>query len=76
VQRGTLVGDGPGKPGHDGWEHPARLPLGLIGQSIRRLEDVRFLTGRGRYVADIDFVRQPHAVRLRAMWDGDDDEGA
>ena len=25
-------------------------------------EDARFLTGRGRYVADIDFVRQAHAV--------------
>src|SRR5882724_1041911 len=25
----------------------------LIGRSIRRVEDARFLTGRGRYVADI-----------------------
>src|SRR6266436_2910801 len=33
-----------------------------IGQPVRRKEDVRFLTGRGRYVADIDFVRQAHAV--------------
>ena len=33
-----------------------------IGQPVTRKEDVRFLTGRGRYVADIDFVRQTHAV--------------
>src|SRR5215470_15230852 len=33
-----------------------------IGQPVTRKEDVRFLTGRGRYVADIDFVRQAHAV--------------
>jgi aerobic carbon-monoxide dehydrogenase large subunit len=33
-----------------------------IGQPVRRKEDARFLTGRGRYVADIDLVRQTHAV--------------
>lgn len=33
-----------------------------IGQSVTRKEDARFLTGRGRYVADIDLVRQAHAV--------------
>src|SRR5712691_7188682 len=33
-----------------------------IGQPVTRKEDVRFLTGRGRYVADIDFVRQAQAV--------------
>jgi carbon-monoxide dehydrogenase large subunit len=33
-----------------------------IGQPVRRKEDARFLTGRGRYVADIDFVHQAHAV--------------
>jgi aerobic carbon-monoxide dehydrogenase large subunit len=33
-----------------------------IGQPVTRKEDARFLTGRGRYVADIDFVRQTHAV--------------
>ena len=42
---------------------------GLVGQPIRRLEDRRFLTGGGRYVADIaspgalylHMVRSPHA---------------
>src|SRR5438309_10699727 len=41
----------------------------LIGRSLRRLEDARFLTGNGRYVEDIDVsgqafaqvVRSPHA---------------
>ncbi|MBV9199280.1 MAG: xanthine dehydrogenase family protein molybdopterin-binding subunit, partial [Alphaproteobacteria bacterium] len=33
-----------------------------IGQPVTRKEDPRFLTGRGRYVADVDFVRQGHAV--------------
>src|SRR5476649_547123 len=40
-----------------------------ICRSVRRLEDGRFLTGRGRYVGDLDaigclhgsFVRSPHA---------------
>jgi len=40
-----------------------------IGRSVQRLEDVRFLTGRGRYLADIDcpgalwghVLRSPHA---------------
>jgi carbon-monoxide dehydrogenase large subunit len=33
-----------------------------IGQPVTRKEDPRFLTGRGRYVADIDLARQGHAV--------------
>jgi carbon-monoxide dehydrogenase large subunit len=41
----------------------------MIGQPVRRREDVRFLTGRGRYVADVPLetalhvavVRSPHA---------------
>ncbi len=35
-----------------------------IGQPVTRKEDARFLTGRGRYVADIDLVRQAYAVLL------------
>jgi aerobic carbon-monoxide dehydrogenase large subunit len=35
-----------------------------IGQPVARTEDPRFLTGRGHYVADIDLVRQAHAVFL------------
>jgi aerobic carbon-monoxide dehydrogenase large subunit len=33
-----------------------------IGQPVTRKEDFRFLTGRGRYVADIDLVHQAYAV--------------
>src|SRR5271167_2524427 len=33
-----------------------------IGQPVTRKEDARFLTGRGRYVADIDLARQAFAV--------------
>ncbi|MBS0522853.1 MAG: xanthine dehydrogenase family protein molybdopterin-binding subunit [Proteobacteria bacterium] len=44
----------------------------LIGRSVLRLEDIRFLTGRGRYVADIadpdalwgHVLRSPHAHAL------------
>jgi aerobic carbon-monoxide dehydrogenase large subunit len=35
-----------------------------IGQPVIRKEDIRFLTGCGRYVADIDLVRQAYAVFL------------
>ena len=33
-----------------------------IGQPVTRTEDPRFLTGRGRYVADIDLARQAYAA--------------
>jgi len=33
-----------------------------IGQPVRRVEDQRFLTGRGRYVDDIDLPQQAFAV--------------
>lgn len=48
----------------------------LIGQSLRRFEDARFLTGRGRYMADarrwdeaaLVVIRSPHAhARLGAI---------
>ena len=38
----------------------------VIGQSIRRLEDARFLLGEGRYVADIDVARQLYGHVLRS----------
>ena len=49
---------------------------GGIGAAVRRVEDRRFLTGRGRFVADLalpgelhcTFVRSPHAhARLRGI---------
>ena len=48
----------------------------MIGAAVRRVEDGRFLTGSGRFVADLSFpgelhcaiVRSPHAhARLRAI---------
>src|SRR5271170_3077498 len=37
-----------------------------IGQPVRRVEDRRFLTGRGHYLDDIVRTRQAHAVMLRS----------
>jgi carbon-monoxide dehydrogenase large subunit len=37
-----------------------------MGQPVRRKEDRRFLTGRGRYVDDIQLPRMSHGVVLRA----------
>lgn len=36
------------------------------GRSIRRFEDARLLTGRGRFVADLDIPGALHAVTLRS----------
>ena len=35
-----------------------------IGQAVRRVEDQRFLTGRGSYVDDIELPRQCHAAAV------------
>lgn len=52
------------------------MPEHLIGQSLRRQEDARFLTGKGRYLADLiapgtlraAVLRSPHAhARVRAL---------
>jgi len=37
-----------------------------IGQSVKRVEDRRFITGQGRYTADIQRAGQAHAVLLRS----------
>ena len=37
-----------------------------IGQAIRRDEDYRFLTGRGRYTSDIEMTDMAHAMFLRS----------
>ncbi|MPS28242.1 MAG: xanthine dehydrogenase family protein molybdopterin-binding subunit [Alcaligenaceae bacterium] len=55
-----------------------RVPASHIGKRALRAEDVRLLTGEGRYVADIDlpdalhvaFVRSPHAHALIRNVDG------
>jgi carbon-monoxide dehydrogenase large subunit len=37
-----------------------------IGQSVKRFEDVRLLTGRGRYQGDVNLPGQVHMVVLRS----------
>lgn len=37
-----------------------------IGQPVRRREDIRFVTGTGRYTADITLPRQAHAAVVRS----------
>ena len=37
-----------------------------VGKPMPRLEDRRFLTGAGRYTADLDLPEQAHAVVVRA----------
>ena len=39
---------------------------GVIGQSVRRKEDLRFITGAGQYTDDINMVHQTHGVFLRS----------
>ncbi len=39
---------------------------GLVGQSVRRKEDVRFLTGAGQFTDDVTFPNQAYAYFLRS----------
>lgn len=47
-------------------EAPDSNTSGLVGQSVKRVEDDRLLTGNGRYVADVDPPGVLHAVFLRS----------
>jgi len=38
----------------------------LLGRSINRLEDVRFVRGHGRYIADLDVPKVLHGVVVRS----------
>ncbi len=42
--------------------------LGFVGQSVPRVEDARLLTGRGRFVADVDPPGVLHAAFLRSPY--------
>src|SRR6188508_2320787 len=44
----------------------ANKPNTLIGSPIERFEDLRFLTGRGKYVDDLSCANLLHAVILRS----------
>src|SRR5262245_11831278 len=39
---------------------------GVLGSSVPRKEDYRLLTGRGRFVGDVDLPRMLHAVFVRS----------
>ena len=38
----------------------------MIGSKVERKEDKKFLTGKGRYTADINLHNQLHAVFIRS----------
>ena len=38
----------------------------LVGSRVERKEDKRFLTGKGRYTADINLANQTHAIFVRS----------
>mgnify|MGYP001407501019 CR=1 FL=1 len=38
----------------------------LVGSRVERKEDKRFLTGKGRYTADINIVNQTYAIFIRS----------
>ena len=43
-------------------------PVGFIGQSVKRKEDARFLTGRGQYTDDIVLPGQTYACFVRSPY--------
>src|SRR4030095_11397347 len=45
---------------------PVPAPAGYIGARVKRGDDPRLLTGRGRYVDDITLPRMVHAVLVRS----------
>ena len=44
----------------------AAMALGAIGQPVRRKEDQRLLTGKGRFTDDFNLPRQAYAVMVRS----------
>ena len=43
-----------------------RATNALVGSPVERLEDFRFLTGRGQYIDDLVFEHTLHAVIVRS----------
>jgi aerobic carbon-monoxide dehydrogenase large subunit len=46
----------------------AAMALGAIGQPVRRKEDQRLLTGKGRFTDDFDMPGQAYAVMVRSPY--------
>ena len=40
----------------------------LVGSRVERKEDKRFLTGKGRYTADINLANQTYAIFISAVY--------
>ena len=40
--------------------------VSLVGSRVERKEDKRFLTGKGRYTADINLANQTYAIFVRS----------
>jgi CO/xanthine dehydrogenase Mo-binding subunit len=62
-----------GLPGQASTREPRQAPAGdgeirHVGRSLKRKEDLRLLTGRGRYVADVILPRMLHAVIVRSPY--------
>src|SRR5205823_12656059 len=62
-----------GLPGQASTREPREAPEPVgdvavrhVGRSLKRKEDLRLLTGRGRYVADVILPRMLHAVIVRS----------
>ncbi|GAA5114553.1 xanthine dehydrogenase family protein molybdopterin-binding subunit [Pseudonocardia adelaidensis] len=46
----------------------AERAAGALGRNVRRKEDQRLITGRGRYVSDIELPRMRHVAFLRSPY--------
>src|SRR6266516_2345091 len=64
-----------GLPGQASTREPREAPepagdaeVRYVGRSLKRKEDLRLLTGRGRYVADVILPRMLHAVIVRSPY--------
>src|SRR5205823_5907677 len=64
-----------GLPGQASTREPREAPEPVgdvavrhVGRSLKRKEDLRLLTGRGRYVADVNLPRMLHAVIVRSPY--------
>src|SRR3546814_374694 len=74
VARATTILFAPCKPPKKPWQPDQGDPimnnpmasLPNVGDSVRRVEDARFLTGTGQYVDDIHHDGQKHAVFVRS----------
>ena len=49
--------------------------MGVIGQSVKRVEDQRFITGKGRYTDDIALPNSTFAALVRSPYAHARDQG-